>query len=117
MTRAAFVIMTHLGPYPDHIVTDLDTFRYFTSGADLFFSGHTAIPFLYALIFWKDQILRYLFFCASFIAAAAVLFGHLHYSIDVFSAYFIVYGVYHIAVHFFRRDHDWVNEAHPTTID
>lgn len=107
VTRATFVIMTHLAPYPDHILTDLDKFRYVTAGSDLFFSNHTAIPFLFALMFWREPKLRYLFMFCSVIAALAVIFGHLHYTIDVFSAYFIAYGIYHGAVWFFPIDAEW----------
>ncbi len=107
--RALFVIMTPLAPYPDHIKTRLLDgslhFEYFTGGTDLFFSGHTGMPFLMALIFWENKILRYIFFLSSFVAAGAVLLGHLHYTIDVFSAFFITYGIFHIAQKFFREDY------------
>ncbi|NCF75531.1 MAG: hypothetical protein GWO87_03540 [Xanthomonadaceae bacterium] len=103
--RSLFVTMTHLAPSPDRIVTDLDQFRYFSSGADLFFSGHTGMPFLMALLFWKNKYLRWIFIFSSLIAAAAVILGHLHYTIDVFSAFFITYGIYHIARKIFQKDH------------
>lgn len=105
--RALFVIMTPLAPYSDHIKTRLDDvwdLRYITGGTDLFFSGHTGMPFLMALVFWENKILRYIFFMASFVVAAAVLLGHLHYTIDVFSAFFITYGIFHIAQVFFKED-------------
>ncbi len=105
IVRAVFVSMTHLGPFPDRIITDLDKFRYFTSGADLFFSGHTGMPFLLALIFWRNKLLRWGFFFSSVVAAGAVILGHLHYTIDVFSAYFITYGIWHMAQKFFKTDY------------
>ena len=110
-TRALFVIMTHLAPYPDHISTDLARFQYFSSGSDLFFSGHTAIPFMLALIFWNVKNLRIFFILCSFVAACAVLFGHMHYTIDVFAAYFITYGVYCIARYCFKTDHQYFKDS------
>lgn len=106
VVRAIFVSMTHLAPYPDHIVSDIATFRYFSAGADLFFSGHTGLPFLLSLIFWENKHLRIFFIISSIIAAVAVILGHLHYTIDVFSAYFISFGIYHIALKLFKKDRE-----------
>jgi hypothetical protein len=103
-TRSLFVIMTHIAPFPDHIATDMNHYTSMTSGADLFFSGHTAIPYMLALIFWRAPRLRVFFMACSVIAALAVLFGHLHYTIDVFAAYFITHGVYQIARSWFNKD-------------
>jgi len=105
LIRAVFVTMTHLAPYPDHITSDFGSMRYFSAGADLFFSGHTGLPFLMALMFWENKYLRAFFIIASIIAAVAVLLGHLHYTIDVFSAYFIAFGIYHISLKFFPKDY------------
>ncbi|MFH0819066.1 MAG: phosphatase PAP2-related protein [Patescibacteria group bacterium] len=102
--RSIFVSMTHLAPYPDHIIPDLDHLKYITSGADLFFSGHTGLPFLLALLFWKNKYLKIIFLTSSILAAITVILGHLHYSIDVFSAFFITYGIYHIAQKAFKND-------------
>lgn len=109
-TRAAFIVLTHLGPYPDQIAADLTSsigifVSQFFFGDDLFFSGHTGAPFLLALIFWRERGLRYLFLASSVGMAAVVLLGHIHYSIDVASAFFITYGVYHIACHLFSAEH------------
>jgi len=103
--RSVFVVMTHLGPIPDRIISDLDIFRYISSGADLFFSGHTGLPFLMALLFWDNKYLRLVFIIFSIVAAIAVILGHLHYTIDVFSAFFITYGIYHIAQKAFTKDY------------
>lgn len=106
--RAFFISLTHLGPplhqalfQPQGI---LEKWIY-GSGEDLFFSGHTGFPFLMALIFWENKILRYFFLIATVFFAATVLFGHLHYSIDVFSAYFICFGIYRLSLIFFASDY------------
>lgn len=104
--RSMFVIMTHLGPSPERSFIDPHDFiQKFTYGSDLFFSGHTGLPFLFSLAFWNNKYLRYLFLSISIIAAASVLLGHLHYSIDVFAAFFITYSIFHIAQKLFAKDY------------
>jgi hypothetical protein len=106
--RAAFVSMTHIAPYPIH--TDLSAVeflaQYLGGGADLFFSGHTGSPFLLALVYWRETALRYAFLAWSVFFATVVLLGHLHYTIDVASAFFITYTISHIARWLFPRDHE-----------
>jgi hypothetical protein len=55
--------------------------------------------------------LRWIFFGFSAFFGAVVLFGHLHYSIDVFAAYFITFTIYSIAKKFFPADFKRFNEA------
>ncbi len=110
LVRSFFVILTHMAPFPDRIKTDLEMLRYITLGRDLFFSGHTALPFMMALVFWNDKLLRVFFIFASVTAGAAVIFGHLHYSIDVFSAFFITYGTFQLSKKFFNRDFEFINK-------
>lgn len=106
--RAAFISLTHLGPFPTSVASSFDfgTFvgRMLVGGGDLFFSGHTGLPFLMALMFWREKNIRYLFLSGSIYFGAIVLLGHLHYSIDVASAFFITYGVFHIAEWLFPKD-------------
>ncbi len=103
--RSIFTILTHLGPFPTHtVVSPSEIMHYFTLGGDLFFSGHTGLPFLLALIFWDSKRLRILFIATSLFFAAVVLMGHLHYSIDVLSAFFITYTIYRIAEKIFDKD-------------
>lgn len=68
--RSFFVILTHLGPFP--IQTEMDAgpnlLKMFTTGNDLFFSGHTGLPFLMALLFWQYRKL------AIFFVAVAIFF-------------------------------------------
>ncbi|MDE2037891.1 MAG: hypothetical protein KGI69_01535 [Patescibacteria group bacterium] len=117
VVRSAFITLTHIGPYPDHVVIDsvgtgwLQTafhgdlyFAFFGSGSDLFFSGHTGLPFLMALVFWADRRTRAFCLVAAAFFAAVVLMGHLHYSIDVASAFFITYAIFAIAKKAFKRD-------------
>lgn len=102
--RAAFVIMTHYGPYADQIHARLDIVSSISSGSDLFFSGHTGLPFLLALLYWQKKLLRVFFLFSSVVAAIAVLLGHFHYTIDVFSAFFITYSISKITERFFPND-------------
>lgn len=100
--RTFFVTLTHLGPFPDRAVLDVSAFvAKVLGGSDMFFSGHTGAPFLLALVFWHTKWLRYLFLTWSVFFAAVVLLGHLHYSIDVMSAYFITYTIFHICLYLF----------------
>ena len=103
--RSGFVSLTHIAPFPTRIgIAPSDIVSFFTSGNDLFFSGHTGIPFLMALIFWNDPFWRYFFIILSVFFGIIVLMGHLHYSIDVASAFFITYSIFHIAMRFFKKD-------------
>lgn len=105
LIRSAFVSLTHLGVYPAYseILTNNPISR-LSTGYDLFFSGHTGSPFLMALIFWQDKVLRYFFLFLSVFFGAIVLLGHYHYSIDVFAAFFITFAIYHMASFFFKKD-------------
>ncbi len=105
IVRAIFISLTHIGPSPfTTLSAPGEIGRAFTSGADLFFSGHTGMPFLFALMYWYNKHLRYIFLVSSILAGAGVLLGHIHYSIDVASAFFITYGIYKIAIKSFRID-------------
>ncbi|KUM24740.1 hypothetical protein AU467_06470 [Mesorhizobium loti] len=105
LVRSGFIILTHLGPFPTGSKFDVgEPMRFFTFRGDFFFSGHTGSPFLLALMFWKDPKLRLAFLGATALFGAAVLLGHLHYSIDVFAAFFISYGIHDLARFLFRRD-------------
>jgi len=109
LIRSVFVSLTHIGPFPTHVLIsstffNREAFDGIFTGNDLFFSGHTGLPFLLALMFWDDKMLRYIFLGFSFILGTAVLLGHLHYSIDVLSAFFITYAIFDICKFFFKKD-------------
>lgn len=114
LIRSAFITLTHLGPFPERLLIEeagiawrfLGDRLFFTffAGNDFFFSGHTGIPFLMAFIFWDNRFLRIFFFVASVLFGAVVLMAHLHYTIDVLSAFFISYTIYVIATKAFPND-------------
>ena len=108
--RSFFVSLTHLGVNPNQLTLNPESIGFniynffYSAKTDFFFSGHTGVPFLFALIFWKEKFWRYFFFIASFIFGASMLLAHMHYSIDVFAAPFITYSVFMLAKHLFKGD-------------
>lgn len=115
LIRSFFLSLTHISPYPYHVIITPSFFSssyYFHSiftGDDLFFSGHTGLPFLMALIFWNYPILRFIFIFLSILFGIVVLLGHLHYSIDVAAAFFITYGIFVLATKFFKKGWEMFN--------
>ncbi len=109
LIRSLFVSLTHISSFPTRIVIESEFFNksvfdgIFT-GNDLFFSGHTGLPFLLALIFWEYKNIRIIFLGFSVTFAIVVLLGHIHYSIDVLSAYFITYSIFQICKYIFKKD-------------
>jgi hypothetical protein len=105
LIRSAFIILTHLAPFPARVMLPTENLiDMFTFGGDLFFSAHTGGPFLMALIFWDHKYIRYICLAASVMFGVVVLLGHLHYSIDVFAAFFITYSIYCLSKYFFKKD-------------
>lgn len=105
--RAIFISLTHIGPIIQQLPPDPNIFyRNLVFGADYFFSGHTGLPFLMALSYWSNKYLRNIFLAVSIIFGASALLGHYHYSIDVFAALFITYGIFHIARRLFAKDYE-----------
>jgi hypothetical protein len=97
--RAGFIVLTHIGPphgyffaYGFNYTGDFWGNIIFKN--DLFFSAHTAIPFLAFFLFKKSNVFRGLMLIGSVVMAFTVLLMHVHYSIDVFGAFFITYGIY-----------------------
>src|SRR3990167_6163948 len=106
LIRSAFTLMTHLGPPEVAYLSDFGaTITNSFFGADQFFSGHTGMPFLGALAFWGvNNKLKWFFLLSSIFFATVVLLGHIHYTIDVVSAFFITYGIYHITLWLFPKE-------------
>ena len=69
---------------------------------DMFFSGHTAMPFLGFYLF-RHSPLRYVFLVGAIVMGIVVLAMHLHYSIDVFAAFFMTYCSYRMGLRLLRK--------------
>lgn len=111
ITRAFFIMLTHLGAHPDQLVFSEESIGFFlydllyNTRNDFFFSGHTGIPFLMFLIFYRERFWRYTFLFTSITFGCFVLIGHMHYSIDVFAAPFMTYSIFSIAKVLARKDY------------
>ena len=111
--RSFFMILTHLAPPTGQIYIDpTDYVQKLSHGDDLFFSGHTGLPFLMTIIFWHKKYLKYFFLLCTLIGGTAVILGHLHYSIDVFSALFISFGIFYIAKFLFSADYKLLSSVY-----
>ena len=105
LIRSAFVLMTHLGAPQAAYESDFgETINNAFFGSDQFFSAHTGMPLLGALGFWHIPRIRNFFLASSVFFAVVVLAGHIHYTIDVFSAFFITYGIYHLSLYLFPKE-------------
>ncbi len=103
LVRSFFIILTHLGAPPGAILPNMPRlYNLLIFQNDLFFSAHTAVPFLGYLLYRKEKIGKF-FLGATIVLAATVLLMHVHYSIDVFAALFIAFGSYKFGEWFFRR--------------
>jgi hypothetical protein len=109
--RSFFISLTHLGTNLHQITLNTNTIGFkiydilYNSKNDFFFSGHVGASFLFALIFWKQPFMRYLFLVISCIMAVSMLLAHMHYSIDVFAAPFITFTIFIIAKNVFKADY------------
>lgn len=117
LARGVAIVLTNFGP-PDsahlgpgigdrsywralfELISPIDVFgrdsmkAYLTQ--DLFFSGHAATTFLLLLYCWPRPVLRWIALCAHVAMVLAVLFAHLHYTIDIVGAWVVTLVVYRI---------------------
>jgi hypothetical protein len=105
LVRAVFVALTHVAPSPIDPQKPAPFFNSIFYGSDLFFSGHTGLPFLAALAFWHIPQWRMFYLVLTVFFGSVVLLGHYHYSIDVLAALFITHGVFQISCWLFARDY------------
>lgn len=103
--RAGFILLTNIGPpegfYYDGVEVGGNVIADLFFRNDLFFSGHTAYPFIGFLIF-RDSWMKWVFLAGSILEGFTVLLMHIHYSIDVFAAFFIAYGTYRLSHAIFK---------------
>jgi hypothetical protein len=105
LVRAVFVTLTHMAPSPIDPEKPAPFFNSIFYGSDLFFSGHTGLPFLVALAFWHIPQWRMFYLALTAFFGSIVLLGHYHYSIDVLAALFITHGVFQMSCWLFGRDY------------
>jgi membrane-associated phospholipid phosphatase len=99
--RSLLFSMTILGA-PSIRIDDTPMFRFdglYTS-QDLFPSGHIAMAFIAFLLFNDNgsrfsKVFRWTMLALSIIMGVGVLLMHVHYSVDVFGGYFVVFGFYY----------------------
>jgi hypothetical protein len=94
--RSLFIGLTHLGPINGAVNLDYRFsvwLNYVTFRNDFFFSGHVGYPFLMFFVA-RHKWLKCFCFSYSILMAIVVLLNRNHYSIDVFAAFFIAYGIY-----------------------
>lgn len=108
--RSFFISLTHLGANLHQISLNTDSIGFgvydflYNAKNDFFFSGHVGAAFLFSLIFWEEKFWRISFLIISLIFAASMILAHMHYSIDIFAAPFITYGIFVIAQKIFVKD-------------
>ena len=105
LVRAVFVALTHMAPSPIDPQKPAPFFNSIFYGSDLFFSGHTGLPFLAALAFWHIPQWRIFYLALTAFFGSVVLLGHYHYSIDVLAALFITHGIFQTSCWLFGRDY------------
>jgi hypothetical protein len=105
LVRAVFVALTHMAPSPIDPQQPAPFFNSIFYGSDLFFSGHTGLPFLAALAFWHIPQWRMFYLALTAFFGSIVLLGHYHYSIDVLAALFITHGVFQVSCWLFGRNY------------
>jgi hypothetical protein len=101
--RSVFMIFTHVGTPAGAVDAHFPGFFgkfYFEN--DMFFSGHTAMPFL-GFYLYRQSRLRYVYLVGSIVMGIVVLAMHVHYSIDVLGAFFMTYCSYQMGTALLRK--------------
>jgi len=110
--RSVCVAVTHLGLYPNQVLPGNgfvdQVYIALNLQAGYFFSAHTGLPFLMALIFWDDKPWRHVFLTVSLLMGISVLLAHIHYSIDVVGAPFMTYSIFKLSQYLFAGDYKWI---------
>lgn len=99
LVRMTAMYLLPLNPPIKIIILDDPFVQLFGNGKpltkDLFFSGHTATLFILFLVS-KNKMIKTFFLISTIVVAAAILVQHVHYTIDVFAAFFFTYACYRI---------------------
>jgi membrane-associated phospholipid phosphatase len=99
LVRMVMMIFVPLDPPPGLIPLADPLVQFVGSGGvptrDLFFSGHASTLFLLSLTA-RGRLLKALFLCCAAAVAVAVLWQHVHYTIDVIVAPFAAYACYRL---------------------
>lgn len=98
LVRAVFIALTPVGP-PKELVRFYGGALSFLRGrlffdSELFFSGHTGLPYLYALLAGLATPLGRGCLAFSAVMGAGVLLTRNHFPIDVVGAYFVTYSTW-----------------------
>ncbi|MFA6316489.1 MAG: phosphatase PAP2-related protein [Elusimicrobiota bacterium] len=115
LVRAFFLILTPMHLPDGALLPREDSVHLFIGGFvnfkhDMFFSGHTAMPYLGYLAHRRTWV-SWSFLGLSVVMAVTVLLARLHYSIDVFAAYFITYALYRFERRWLRRPYRRLRHA------
>ena len=60
------------------------------------------------LIMWEEKFWRYAYLASSIVFGIAVLFAHVHYTIDVLAAPYMAYGIFKMSQYFFADDYKMI---------
>jgi len=98
LVRAVFIALTPVGP-PHDLVRFYGGALSFLRGrlffdSELFFSGHTGLPYLYSLLAGSATLMRRGCLAFSVVMGAGVLLTRNHFPIDVLGAYFVTYSTW-----------------------
>jgi membrane-associated phospholipid phosphatase len=101
--RSLFMIFMHVSTPAGSVNVHFPGFfgRFYFEN-DMFFSGHTAMPFLGFYLFRPNR-LRYVYLVGSIVMGISALAMHVHYSIDVLGAFFMTYCSYQMGSTLLRK--------------